>query len=239
MVNINNVYQTVLTIINKENRGYVTPDEFNHLANIAQLEIFESYFVKAVQVAQADVTADDGANPMMVNAEKIAIFHSTARTPVPNEPRDNDIMFANGIFPYPSDFYRLETVTVNGIIADQVSHKDVRYITLSPLTHPVASQPVFTRNAGGVTLYTNTVRAIEIDYLRQPLEPRWAFVIDPMMNDGMPVYNSAASQNFELHPSEEQDLVYKILSLAGVVIRDAEVQGVGTGKEQQVQATEQ
>ena len=84
-----------------------------------------------------------------------------------------------------------------------------------------------------------------------PLLPEWpyhpeqrtsqlqAFVIDSTMNDGMPVYNSAASQNFELHPSEEQDLVYKILSLAGVVIRDAEVQGVGTGKEQQIQATEQ
>ena len=228
MVNINNVYQTVLTIINKENRGYVTPDEFNRLANIAQLEIFESYFVKAVQVAQADVTADDGANPMMVNAEKISVFHATA-----------PLTSTTNLFLYPDTFYRLETVTVNNIIADQVSHKDVRYINLSPLTAPVATQPVFTRDAGGVTLYPNTVRAIEIDYLRQPLEPRWTFLTNP--NDMMPVYNPDAmdAQNFELHPSEEQDLVYKILSLAGVVIRDAEVQGVGTGKEQQIQATEQ
>ena len=231
-VNINNVYQTVLTIINKENRGYVTPDEFNRLANIAQLEIFESYFVKAVQVAQADVTADDGANPMMVNAEKIAIFHAT----------DNNLTLTSGVFQYPSNFYRLETVTVNGVIADQVSHKDIRYINLSPLTAPVATQPVFTRDAGGFRLYPATVTTgVEIDYLRQPAAPNWRFVIDPMMNDGMPVYNAAdpLAQNFELHPSEEQDLVYKILSLAGVVIRDAEVQGVGTGKEQQVQASEQ
>ena len=227
MVNINNVYQTVLTIINKENRGYVTPDEFNHLANIAQLEIFESYFVKAVQVAQADVTADDGANPMMVNAEKIAEFHDTAT-----------LTSTTGRFTYPDRFYRLETVTVGGIIADQVSHKDVRYITLSPLTHPVATQPVFTREAGGVTLYPNTIGSIEIDFLRQPNDPTWGFVNGP---DGMPVYDPAptASTNFDLHPSEEQDLVYKILALAGVLIRDAEVQGVGTGKEQQIQATEQ
>ena len=228
MVNINNVYQTVLTIINKENRGYVTPDEFNRLANISQLEIFESYFVKAVQIAQADVTADDGANPMMVNAEKIAEFHDTAT-----------LTSSTGRFTYPDRFYRLETVTVDGIIADQVSHKDVRYINLSPLTAPVATQPVFTREAGGVTLYPNTIGSIEIDFLQQPSTPIWGFVIDPMMNDGMPVYNSATSTNFDLHPSEEQDLVYKILSLAGVVIRDAEVQGVGTGKEQQIQATEQ
>ena len=38
-VNINNVYQTVLVIINKDNRGYITPEEFNRLAALAQNEI--------------------------------------------------------------------------------------------------------------------------------------------------------------------------------------------------------
>ena len=44
MVEINSVYQKVLTLSNKEQRGYITPQEFNHLADRAQLEIFESYF---------------------------------------------------------------------------------------------------------------------------------------------------------------------------------------------------
>ena len=44
MVNINTVYQTVLQILNKEQRGYITPAEFNNLAQQVQLEIFESYF---------------------------------------------------------------------------------------------------------------------------------------------------------------------------------------------------
>ena len=44
MVNIDNVYNTVLVITNKDNRGYITPEEFNRLANQAQNEIFESYF---------------------------------------------------------------------------------------------------------------------------------------------------------------------------------------------------
>ena len=47
-VNINNVSQTVLVIINKDNRGYITPEEFNRLAALAQNEIFESYFNKQV-----------------------------------------------------------------------------------------------------------------------------------------------------------------------------------------------
>ena len=31
MVNVDTVYKTVLYILNKEQRGYITPDEFNTL----------------------------------------------------------------------------------------------------------------------------------------------------------------------------------------------------------------
>jgi len=41
MISIDTVYQRVLAIINKENRGYLTPQDFNLFANQAQLEIFE------------------------------------------------------------------------------------------------------------------------------------------------------------------------------------------------------
>ena len=43
-ININRVYQTVLALANKEQRGYITPQEFNLFANHAQLEIFDQYF---------------------------------------------------------------------------------------------------------------------------------------------------------------------------------------------------
>ena len=43
-VNINSVYQKVLALANKEQRGYITPQEFNYFADQAQLDIFEGYF---------------------------------------------------------------------------------------------------------------------------------------------------------------------------------------------------
>ena len=46
MVNIDNVYQKVLAISNKEQRGYITPQEFNLLADKAQMDVFDSYFYK-------------------------------------------------------------------------------------------------------------------------------------------------------------------------------------------------
>ena len=41
---IDKIYKTLLTLINKEIQGYVTPTEFNLLANNVQLEIFREYF---------------------------------------------------------------------------------------------------------------------------------------------------------------------------------------------------
>ena len=56
-VNIDTVYQRVLAIANKEQRGYITPQEFNLLANQAQLVIFEQYF-KRVASSQVDLNSE-------------------------------------------------------------------------------------------------------------------------------------------------------------------------------------
>ena len=44
MINVDTVYQTVQALLNKEQRGYLTPQEFNLMANQAQKDIFEQYF---------------------------------------------------------------------------------------------------------------------------------------------------------------------------------------------------
>ena len=73
-INVNNVYQTVLLILNKEQRGYITPDEFNKTATQVQLDIFEQYFEdinQQLRIPQADV---DYADRQMAIDEKISIF---------------------------------------------------------------------------------------------------------------------------------------------------------------------
>jgi len=46
-ISVDTVYQRVLALANKEQRGYITPQEFNLLAGQAQMEIFEQYFYDA------------------------------------------------------------------------------------------------------------------------------------------------------------------------------------------------
>ena len=41
---INSVRQTVMSTLNKNNYGYISPSDFNLFAKQAQLDIFENYF---------------------------------------------------------------------------------------------------------------------------------------------------------------------------------------------------
>ena len=73
-INVNTVYQTVLMILNKEQRGYMTPTEFNTVSTQVQLEIFEKYFDdlnQQLRVPQADTDYADRQENL---DEKLAIF---------------------------------------------------------------------------------------------------------------------------------------------------------------------
>ena len=80
-INVNTVYQTVLLILNKEQRGYITPDEFNKTATQVQLDIFEQYFDdlnQQLRVPQADY---DYSDRQLNIDEKISVFKSIGTCP--------------------------------------------------------------------------------------------------------------------------------------------------------------
>lgn len=241
MVNINTVYNAVLVITNKDNRGYITPDEFNSLATQAQEAIFASYFMREMtyemQAAGSNVQSDF-SNPSLTAAQKISAFYNTGT-----------LTQTDGVFTYPTDFYKLGVVNVNNVAADQASHEEIKYINLSPLAYPVASQPVYTLNSKGVKIYPSTVTTgVTLDYLSKPIQPKWGYVL----NGTVPYYDptqfdpaidsytaSAKSYNFSLDPSEQSELIIRILAYAGVVIKQADVAQFALGREQELQTTEQ
>jgi len=73
-INVDQVYKTVLLIINKEQRGYLTPDEFNKIGAQVQLEMFESYFETLNQQIRVPQNDSDYANRVKTVNEKIDIF---------------------------------------------------------------------------------------------------------------------------------------------------------------------
>ena len=73
-INVNTVYTTVLSILNKEQRGYITPDEFNKLATQVQLDVFENYFEDLNQQLRVPQTDNTYANRQKNIDNLISIF---------------------------------------------------------------------------------------------------------------------------------------------------------------------
>ena len=81
-INVNTVYTTVLSILNKEQRGYITPDEFNKLATQVQLDIFENYFEDLNQQLRVPQTESEYANRRKNIDNCISIFKTIGDTTV-------------------------------------------------------------------------------------------------------------------------------------------------------------
>ena len=77
-ININTVYKTVLLILNKEERGYVTPDEFNKIATQVQLQIFENYFEDYTQQLRVPQNTSEYSERLKELDNKISIFKTEA-----------------------------------------------------------------------------------------------------------------------------------------------------------------
>jgi len=79
-INVNTVYTTVLSILNKEQRGYLTPDEFNKTATQVQLEIFEKYFEDLNQQLRIPQTNNEYANRQQNLDTAISAFKTSGPT---------------------------------------------------------------------------------------------------------------------------------------------------------------
>jgi hypothetical protein len=227
-VSIDTVYQRVLTLANKEQRGYITPQEFNLLANQAQMEIFEQYFADLYLINAKPGNTQEFADPISVTYEKIGEF---------DVDQDNAWMQANMLgnptmnIPW-NQIYKFGTVRVNNNQVELVNGKDFDAAQISPLTAPSITRPIGTISNQGlrVAIGNNdfvTPATADIDmsisYTMRPPDVQWAYVV---VNDKA-LYNDNISVDFQLHASEETELVYKILKLAGVNLKAAEIVQVG------------
>ena len=322
-VNIDTVYQRVLSIANKEQRGYITPQEFNLFANQVQMNIFEQYFYDYNLYNRVPGNQTEYADMIPLLEEKISIFKKR------HQPVTITGSYGEGTLP--NDIYRLGTVIrynltgvedTNAAEIERVTEEDLMYLQRSPLATPNKFRPVFIRkdattikiypyagtrvgdqsktasvyfdlvvaanglsnssvtvtlpnsnnssgfnnltyvepgqtvtgaginagttvssisgttltlsqattgsaqNSGDVTL-TFASDDVKCNYVRKPVDVSWAYT----EVNGTALYNSGSSVNFELHASEETNLVNKILQLAGISIEDQSLYQISSSED--------
>lgn len=221
-INIDQVYKSVLIVLEQEKRGVLTPNEFNKIASQAQQEIFTQYFDELNQLLRMPQTSLAYADRMALLDEKISLFKRTSVLPV-----------ITGTAELPSQVQELGSVVYNNREVQRIQRHELYTTNQSPLTAPTEYYPVYIYENKQIILYpTNLTGDVEVNYLKYPETPKWGFTIDP--NLGNYIYNSISSQDFEIHQSDQPLLVNKILGYAGVMTKDQLTLSIATQKEQQI-----
>jgi hypothetical protein len=219
-VNINRVYQKVLALANKEQRGYITPQEFNLFADHAQMEIFEQYFYDLEQF-ERDASSDVDS----LIEQKIQIFIKTY------------FQVANG-YQIPNKVHKIDFIwlfddqTQNREYLEKRETGDFTKIKSGSLLNNSLTTPIYHVMNNKIyiqeaLMYDDPRYTYNMNVVEKPNTPQWAYVI----SGENALFNPNGSVDFELHSSEENKLVIKILALAGVAIKDIQLAQVAAGKE--------
>ena len=234
-ISVDKVYKTVLSILNKESRGFLTPDEFERIASQVQLDILDQNFYdynKAVVRASRGRAVQDYGNIPEKIQHKIDPFYAAA-----------DITLTNGIGTLPTDLYKTINISITNktIQLEKVNKSTLSYLLSSPLTKPTTSFPVYYQRATDIIVEPAlsdgswTLGNLLIEYVKTPVDVNWNHTVgssgeltatDPMTD-------------FTLHESDRVQLILGILKYAGLVIEDPAVIQAASGEETKLIQLEQ
>ena len=210
-IGIDRVYQKVLAIANKEQRGYITPQEFNLYADQAQKDIFEQYFYDINQFEKRKGNDTEYSDMLDVIDQKLTQFKTVVTLAPPTSGVGLQI---------PDGLYRLSYISFNNNIIQKVSMKELQHINSSLIIKQSLTNPVYTYFNDQIRYYPDEISAVTNSftcaYIKSPSQPNWAYVFI----DDMPFFDDNNAVDFELHKSEENNLVNKILQLAGITMNN-------------------
>ena len=196
-INVNTVYQTVLLILNKEQRGYMTPVEFNKIGTQVQLEIFERYFEDLNQQIRVPQTDTDYADRVSNLDEKISIFKTIGNT-----------TYANGAFSLPAESGSSQASFTTVTILNQQAY------TITTITANQLASGTTTVYLDGVASTAYSINGTTLTLNAAPAAGIDIFIVttqDDFYRLGTVIYSAGALPTQELERVDRGEL-YHLLS---------------------------
>lgn len=242
MISVNRVRSVVMYLLNKNNMGYLTPNEADTYFQLAQQAIFEELFYDYSKwlVNKTNRRANSGYSNIPANIrEMIDVFSTYSTTANFTYDSGDNLWSYTG-----TDFYRtigLSLVNPQGkkVDVEEVSKNMINSLVNSDLSAPSVTYPICTKIGESYRVFPTvpTGYELELAFIRKPKAPRWTYISLP---NGDAMYNGSATdlQDFELPESLFDKLVTKILSYAGLSLREVEVQQYSNNEELKTNQTQ-
>ena len=216
-ISVDKVYKTVLSILNKESRGFLTPEEFNKIGAQIQLDILDQHFYeynRSVAKHNAGRGVEGYGNIPRKIEEKIDPFYKSV-----------NLTLSSGKLTIPSDLYKIIDITTTDKLKqiEKVNKKNLSYLLSSSYAAPSSSFPVYYQTDSEFVIKpTNTSGLLTVEYIKTPSDPVWAYTQDNTTG-ALTFVTDDSETNFTLHSSDRVQLILGILKYTGLVISDPTV----------------
>ena len=237
---INSVRNTVLSVLNKNNYGYISPSDFNLFAKQAQMEIYEEYYSsynKAINAENARISGTEYAdieNPIAEVLEGFLRNDTLSQVTPSTNQYYLPSLTTTGHAPYMiSRLTCFDGATRLGD-AEKIANARLYMLLDSMLTAPTTQFPAYIIEGSVISVYPDTINGVsslKCSYFRLPKDPKWTYISLP---NGEPAFDQSQPdyQDFELPGEDEYKLVMKILQYCGMSIREIQVAQYGIQQEQ-------
>ena len=247
-LNVDTVYKTVLLIMNKEQRGYVTPDEFNKIATQVQLQIFENYFEDYTQQLRTPQNTSEYSERLKELDNKISIFKTdggvTYTAPVGTTPGyfQGPTYTSSNLPPTQSPqtlIYKIGTIlykadTQYEVECQRIQRNDFLQINKSPLTRPTVSFPQYLWENERIIIHPQTINSVgdvRVSYIKRPQDVIWGYT----QSGNAYIYNAASSIWPELDSTEQVNFILKVLMYMGIIVNDPAIVNAAAQESQKIE----
>ena len=240
MASVREVYQGVRDLANKDERGMISPAEFNSFAAVAQMKLFNEMFQNLTNLERITrANADSAFDKSLVKQlkEDIATYSKTVT-----------IAKSNDVFERPEDFAKLIALSTAGSVLNAMStsthiaviedEAKLQHVLSSTLSAPSTDNPVAVPGENYEVFPTN-IRRIKMRYYKvargtQCPDRRTyricTHALVSLLLNGKEVFDSSTSIDFDMPEHYIPELIKEIAVMAGINLRDPQVTQFGLQK---------
>jgi len=237
MASIQQVYNTLRDLTNKEQKGFITPKVFNSLAAVAQMNVYNEFFTELVDAKRLSRQGFELGRDKSLKKQKLEdLSYFVKKTAIDS---------SGNVFEKPHDLSKIISINIyDAIESGVVTSGTVRnsceilydiekanYILGSNLSTPTRDFPV-ALVAENIEVFPASVNRIELTYYKSPTSWIWetkqVSTLAPnysvtMMANGVEVPNPLNMRDFMLPNHCIPELVSEMAKLLGVRLRDPNV----------------
>lgn len=219
---IDRLYTLINVLLNKDQRGKITVMEFNSIVGNAQLKVISELFSVFKKTSYREMRmqlANNYGNDAFTQKQLIE-FYVTSK----------EININGGKAQLPPDVLYVESVFDSDNEYEKVELKTFNSLSRAKRMRPSQCLPVFTLNNNEIRISSNK-SSVELDYIRKSKTPKYTFQIV----QGIEMFNPSASdfQDIDIPEALFTQLLTEVLSMAGLNVREQEVEAYANGLKQE------